>query len=333
MSSRGILIGNIIDNLSDIKTRIQTRNAHGLTDDAKLLELFLSELLNILFNSKFENLNKKSNNPSLDLGDKSMQFAFQITTQLKNHKNKIVSCLENAIKNNYHINYKQIFIFVYGEKENLTEKSIDEIKNNYHFFKIDTNFVDLDWFIKQIFDLNLIKINEVNEIVKKECIKIITTLEDKINVNIQSEKNYLDDIEINKNPFPQKLNIVENDGEESDYDEFKKIFNNLETFNSSDRSKLATILYHIITNNNKINFDKLKSHFGIEDRDKFYEFLQNFLDDNYISMEDDFDIHDVVYKVISISNDHLSWIMPKDEIDDKREFLNNIIVKLDWSKL
>ena len=81
MITRGHLIGEILDELSNIGNQVNTRNGLGLTDLNRHLENFFKQVLNSIFNLKLENLNaERSNNPGIDLGDRVNRAAFQITS-------------------------------------------------------------------------------------------------------------------------------------------------------------------------------------------------------------------------------------------------------------
>lgn len=80
MLTRGYFIGEIVDALSDVAGQVSTRGKLGLTDLNKHAEDFFKIILNHLLSLSLENLNaERSNEPGLDLGDKTKQVAFQIT--------------------------------------------------------------------------------------------------------------------------------------------------------------------------------------------------------------------------------------------------------------
>jgi hypothetical protein len=80
MLTRGYFIGEIVDALSDIAGQVSTRGRLGLTDLNKHAEDFFKTILNHLLSLSLVNLNaERSNEPGLDLGDKSNKVAFQIT--------------------------------------------------------------------------------------------------------------------------------------------------------------------------------------------------------------------------------------------------------------
>jgi hypothetical protein len=78
--TRGYFIDEIVDALSDIAGQVSTRGRLGLTDLNKHAEDFFKTILNHLFSLSLVNLNsERSNEPGLDLGDKTNKVAFQIT--------------------------------------------------------------------------------------------------------------------------------------------------------------------------------------------------------------------------------------------------------------
>jgi hypothetical protein len=80
MLTRGYFVGEIVDALSDVAGQVLTRSKLGLTDINKHAEDFFKTILNNLLWLSLVNLNAdRSNEPGLDLGDKTSGVAFQIT--------------------------------------------------------------------------------------------------------------------------------------------------------------------------------------------------------------------------------------------------------------
>lgn len=116
MSSRGVFIGQIIDDLDAISHQVKRRCELGQTDLNSVLENFFLEILNLTLDAALVNLNKKrSNEPGLDLGDSTSKrkIAFQITS--RSDPAKVKDTL-TKIKKAQLAAYQEFFILVIGER-------------------------------------------------------------------------------------------------------------------------------------------------------------------------------------------------------------------------
>ena len=85
--TRGILIGEIIDKLSNLNNQVNFRCSMKLFDLNKVCEDFFCKLLNEIYGYSLTNLNaERSNQPGIDLGDEGRSIAFQITSQSDSSK-------------------------------------------------------------------------------------------------------------------------------------------------------------------------------------------------------------------------------------------------------
>lgn len=111
--TRGILIGEIIDNLSNLNNQISLRCSLGFTDLNKVSEDFFAKLLNKIYSYNLVNLNAtRSNEPGLDIGDEPNSVAFQVTSQADS--SKINNTLEKITTEQQD---KFIKILIIGEKQ------------------------------------------------------------------------------------------------------------------------------------------------------------------------------------------------------------------------
>lgn len=139
MITRGHLIGEIVDNISELQNQINFRSRLGLLDLNKYCEDFICEILNIIYNYKLKNVNEsKSNEPAIDLGDESNRIAFQITSTATSTKvNKTLSNLTKKQK----ASYDTFNILILGKKQ--TSYSIDPKDITGIEFTPNTNIMDL----------------------------------------------------------------------------------------------------------------------------------------------------------------------------------------------
>lgn len=115
MLTRGIIIGRIIDDLSNLQTQIEMRCSVGLTDLNKFCEDFLKEILNTCYSISLVNLNsERANEPGLDLGDPKAKVAYQITSVSTSQK---VNETLKKITTDQLTTYSEIKILVLGKKQ------------------------------------------------------------------------------------------------------------------------------------------------------------------------------------------------------------------------
>ncbi|HFZ0694316.1 TPA: SMEK domain-containing protein [Citrobacter freundii] len=86
MITSGYLIGQIIDELSDIAQQAKIRNRLGYTDLSVFVEDFFKVILNETFGLSLSNVNiTTANEPGIDLGDKKtgQHFKLPLTKPVK----------------------------------------------------------------------------------------------------------------------------------------------------------------------------------------------------------------------------------------------------------
>ncbi|MEY0252857.1 SMEK domain-containing protein [Morganella morganii] len=169
MMTRGIMIGQIIDQLEAVSLQAKTRNSLGLTDLSVFCENYIKDILNIVLDLKLENLNSLTSNfKGIDLGDEKKSIAFQITTT--NTKAKIESTLSKITKE-INTKYKEINIFIIGSK--IKHKNVN--KNNIEF-SLNKNLLDIKWLQREIINLDVRKIKKIYDIINDTTAIILTEL-------------------------------------------------------------------------------------------------------------------------------------------------------------
>lgn len=182
--TRGILIGEIIDNLSNLNNQINLRCSLGFTDLNKVSEDFFAKLLNLIYPYNLKNLNtERSNEPGLDIGDESNSVAFQVTSQ--SDSAKINSTLEK-ITLEQKTKFELIKILIIGQKQGSYTAIKPELVSQYQYTKtgksqpedfIDFNIVDIKDLLREIITLDFKQIHEIYKFIKDEIQNIVIELE------------------------------------------------------------------------------------------------------------------------------------------------------------
>lgn len=191
MITSGYLIGQIIDELTDIAQKAKIRNKLGYTDLSVFVEDFFKVILNETFDLSLLNINAtRSNEPGIDLGDKKTKVAFQITTN-KTSK-KIINTL-SKITSEQRDAYDGIKILIVGDKQDKydavitaledrtdTDDITEENGNKIHgkiSFDPDEDIIDLTDLVRNIVGIDITKIQNIHTLVQKQTAKVKIELE------------------------------------------------------------------------------------------------------------------------------------------------------------
>lgn len=171
MITRGYLIGEIVDMLSDLKTQISTRTRLNMQDITVITENFCRDLLNVVLSLDLTNLNdQRSNEPGLDLGDEKAGVAFQITATKTSAKVQDTIDKITAVQK---VKFQEVRVLVLGSKQ-----STYTVNNqNYPDFKWDRDIWDLDDICRNLMSLDLLKLQKLHELVSGEFGRVKVDLE------------------------------------------------------------------------------------------------------------------------------------------------------------
>jgi hypothetical protein len=170
--TRGYFIGDIIDELFAIAHQVENRCALGLTDLNIYLENFFKEILNKILKLNLTNLNaERCNEPGIDLGDKIIKIAFQVTSQKTSAKiNETISTIiESKIAD-----YEQFHILIIGRRQkkySLKHEHCEQI--SFH----EGNIWDINKICKIIIDLSIDVLQSLHSYIKQEVARIKIELE------------------------------------------------------------------------------------------------------------------------------------------------------------
>ena len=140
-------------------------------------ENVLIKILNIIYNSDFENVNysEGKNYDSIDLRDKNCSFSIQITATSK--IKKINDTLTTYLENGHQYTYKKLYILILtGRQEKYSQDSIDRVTGESFIFNQGTDVID--------FSTLYLKLNEQNDLLKILAVKEL--LESQLSDTIQN---------------------------------------------------------------------------------------------------------------------------------------------------
>ncbi|WP_341285391.1 SMEK domain-containing protein [Priestia megaterium] len=172
MLSRGKLLGEILDGLSQLSFSLKTRGQVGLYDLNRYCEDFAKDLLNLVYNYELVNLNEeRQNEPGLDLGDKKNKIAYQITSNKTSPK---VRETLGKISDEHKRNYDRFKILILGTKQTSYTIS-DELKTATNFNEIEDilDFQDLE---SKIVSLPVEKIKVVYDFLQENLVRVYSDL-------------------------------------------------------------------------------------------------------------------------------------------------------------
>jgi hypothetical protein len=172
MLTRGVIIGKLIDDISQLEAQVKLRAQLGLTDLNKYCEDFIKEVLNICFGYDLKNLNAdRVNEPGLDLGDTTRKIAFQVTST--NTLDKITSTLKKVTKIQLGI-YSSINIFILGRKQ--SKYKLDPADATRCSFGPE-NILDIKDLCQQLIVLPYDKLYDLHKLFEREFQIVYTEFE------------------------------------------------------------------------------------------------------------------------------------------------------------
>jgi hypothetical protein len=170
--TRGHFIGEIVDELSSVANQIAARSKLGLLDLNVFSENFFRDVFNALYDWKLENLNQsRSNEPGLDLGDKSCRVAIQVTSRSDAAK---VNGTLKKITDTQAKAYDKIFVFVAGQKQG--SYTLDPALCNKYAFE-EQNILDVKDLCRKAMDLPIDKLQALHRLIRINVVKVLIELE------------------------------------------------------------------------------------------------------------------------------------------------------------
>lgn len=219
MTTRGHIIGRIIDDLSSLSEKIEFRAKLGMFDIHRVLENFVRDILKIIYEANdIENLNStRSNAPGLDLGSNLLKTGYQVSSKVDS--GKINSSFEK-IEQQHIDKFESVKFIVIGNKQK-TYPAYDSNKVPSSIqFDIAKDVIDFRDLSKIVFDLSIENLLELNRIFDKEFLIVQYNI-------IEPESEGTKPIDLFKpNQFQPAINgLLFFNGEEGNDDELKEINN------------------------------------------------------------------------------------------------------------
>ncbi|MEM5495547.1 SMEK domain-containing protein [Hoeflea sp. AS16] len=175
MSSRGFFVGQVVDDLDAIASQVHQRCALGQFDLNRVLEDFFKEVLNLTYGWNLSNLNsKRSNEPSIDLGDKAAKIAVQVTS--RTDAKKINTTVDKLISN-FPGEYQCVYILMIGERKKKYKLNAQTLKFG---FNVDEHIIDMTALCRQIISLELPKLQSVQRKIADEQARVRIELEPRL---------------------------------------------------------------------------------------------------------------------------------------------------------
>jgi hypothetical protein len=248
MITRGIIIGKLIDDLSNLQGQIDFRCQVGLTDLNKYCEDFIKEVANICWGLNLKNLNEdRSNEPGLDLGDSKNKIAFQITSTSTSEK---VNNTLDKITAEQLAKYETIKIFILGKKQGKYDAVDKELIEKCSF--TISNIIDISDLCKQTISLKYDDLYNLYKLFEKEFQIVLTEIEIP-NKEGKYPTTLSDKLEIIPNTICKNATKYLTEYEDATLKEVTSIFKNLGLLPRITRDFLEIIIK--IGNNNGGNFE------------------------------------------------------------------------------
>lgn len=172
MLTRGYFIGEIVDDLATLGAQVKMRNAIHMFDLTVAAENFFKDVLDILLDANFKNLNtERSNEPGLDLGDENKKIGIQVTSSASTGK---VNHTLEKITADQAGRYEKIVVL--GMNPRQRTYSIDPaLAAKYQFTSDD--IWDLDTVARKAFDLPIDRLQNLYNYVRSSSARLKIELE------------------------------------------------------------------------------------------------------------------------------------------------------------
>lgn len=241
MTSRGVIIGQIIDDLSSLSEKIEFRAKLGMLDIHRILENFVRDILKVIFEANdIKNLNDtRSNAPGLDLGSNLIRTGYQVSSKVDSGK---INSTFDKINDNFLGTFDKIKFIVIGKKQNnYPSFDSDKVPDTIDF-KLDRDVIDFKDLSKLVFDLSIDKLLEIKKIFDKEFLVVQYNL-----IEPSSEQTYTTELFKSTNFKPAVNGQLFFRDEEDNQEELTKI-NNEGKLLSNLPLRTRLVLKYIIEN-------------------------------------------------------------------------------------
>jgi hypothetical protein len=171
--TRGYLIGEIVDDLAALGAQVRMGNAIHMFDLTVTTENFFRDVLSILLQGSFRNLNsQRSNEPGLDLGDDALKIGVQVTSTADGAK--VVHTLEKITPAQAK-KYQRIVVL--GLNKRQRSYKIDPALAAKYNFSADADIWDLDTLARKTIDLEFGPLQALYNLVRSNSARLKIELE------------------------------------------------------------------------------------------------------------------------------------------------------------
>ncbi len=241
----------IEEKLSTLTTRVELRGKLNILDFHIHSENFYLHFFNLLFDWKLENANAKSQNiASIDLIDKTSKIFIQVSATCS--KKKIEDTLAKDILASYS-DYSFKFISISKDAKNLrTQTFVNPYKIT---FNPTSDIYDIKSILATILPLNIGKLVEIQEFIKKELGQEtnIEKLDSNLTtiVNILAKENLNENSDFNIKAFEIERKIIHNNLKTTKIiiEDYKIYHNKLDkiyrTFDEQGVNKSLSVLFNL----------------------------------------------------------------------------------------
>ncbi|MBC6609090.1 SMEK domain-containing protein [Hymenobacter sp. BT188] len=237
MITSGIIIGKLIDDLSQLQNQIELRNQLGLTDLNKYCEDFIKDVLNICYGYNLKNLNASHvNSPGLDLGDVGNKIAFQVTSTSNSTK---VNDTLKAITPQQLAVYPNIKIIILGKKQSSYTAVVPANLVNGSFSVND--ILEIKDICKEMISIPYDRLYDLYKLFEKQFHLVITEIEIPNNEG-NYPTSFLNKLEIAPNTICVNANKFLANYRNRTLLDVKEVFNNLTKLPRISRDFLITII-------------------------------------------------------------------------------------------
>lgn len=182
MLTSGYLIGQIIDEFSNLSEQAKLRNRLGLSDLSVYSENFFRDVLNIIKGFNLINTNEeRANEPGVDLGDEVRKIAFQVTTTKTS--DKVINTLRKITKDQRD-KYDRFVVLIIGEKQQTYEAVNTALKDRIKseispdiIFDPESDIIDLTDLARKVIGLKFESIKDLHQLVRDQVSQVKVELQ------------------------------------------------------------------------------------------------------------------------------------------------------------
>ncbi|RYE26274.1 MAG: hypothetical protein EOP45_04055 [Sphingobacteriaceae bacterium] len=237
MLTSGIIIGKLIDDLSQLQNQIEMRNQLGLTDLNKYCEDFIEDVLSICYGYNLKNLNASHvNSPGLDLGDINNKIAFQVTST--GNSTKVNDTLKVITQTQLAI-YPTIKIVILGKKQSSYKSVNPKLLVNGSFSIND--ILEIKDICREMVSVSYDSLYDLYKLFEKQFHLVITEIEVPNNEG-KYPTSFLNKLEITPDTICVNANKFLAVYDEHKLSIIKAVFDNLSKLPRISRDFLVTII-------------------------------------------------------------------------------------------